>query len=120
MFTSCLNSGFQVSYPNGLMISIQFSPHRNYCSNRDLYGDPTSTMKTPTFSNNTAEVACYYKDKPVDLSIVNHNSDETELIDDNGIAVRGLTLGYVSASVATEISFRISKVPESVINNYLR
>lgn len=60
MFTSTYNKGFQMSFDNGLTISVQFGSG-NYCSVKDLSKMPFSEMKTVTHSSKTAEVAVWDK-----------------------------------------------------------
>lgn len=54
-FRTCDNKGFQIKFPNGIVLSTQFG-WANYCENRD---DPMPNFKEPRpdkFSND-AEIA---------------------------------------------------------------
>lgn len=64
VFTATLNRGFQLDFPNGVTISVQWG-HGNYCSNRDLakgYLDALSEENALRFTSQTAEVLI---EKPV-------------------------------------------------------
>lgn len=50
--------GFQLTFINGLTISVQFGP-MNYCSNKDLSADMFKTSQTPIVSSYDAEIAIW-------------------------------------------------------------
>jgi len=62
-FRSCRNMGFQMTFSNGWMISVQFGAF-NYCSNRDLNADSTMFLDGPkgTLECANAEVAVFNPD----------------------------------------------------------
>lgn len=59
MFRSCANKGFQMDFPNGTMISIQFGPG-NYCENREAeFNSPQTKI---VWESKNAEVAIFLPD----------------------------------------------------------
>lgn len=64
-FTASLNRGFELAFPNGVTISVQWG-YGNYCSNRDLSKGYLETLKEEhalRFKSETAEILI---EKPVD------------------------------------------------------
>ncbi len=62
-FRSCRNMGFQMTFSNGWMISVQFGAF-NYCSNRDFNANSAMFLDGPkgTFECANAEVAVFNPD----------------------------------------------------------
>ena len=55
-FKSTLNHGFQITFQNGLTISVQYGKG-NYCSRKDLNGiDFNEDLRTPIIESQTAEI----------------------------------------------------------------
>lgn len=57
-FTTCQNKGFQMTFENGITISIQWGVN-NYCSRRSLDHSFNSEMKTPMVYSEDAEIAIW-------------------------------------------------------------
>lgn len=60
-FVSCQNKGFQMTFYNGMTISVQWGVG-NYCSRRSLNSTILSEMKEPTISSEDAEIAIWDAD----------------------------------------------------------
>jgi len=58
MFTSCENKGLQMTFENGLTISIQFGVG-NYCERRSFTASFQSEMSEPIICSKTAEIAIW-------------------------------------------------------------
>jgi len=58
MFTSCENKGLQLTFENGLTISIQFGVG-NYCERRSITASFQSEMSEPIIQSTTAEIAIW-------------------------------------------------------------
>jgi len=58
MFTSCENKGLQMTFENGLTISIQFGVG-NYCERRSFTASFRSEMDEPIIQSATAEIAIW-------------------------------------------------------------
>lgn len=58
MIHSTLNKGFQLTFDNGLSISVQFGAG-NYCSNRQSSTKYKSELQQDTTSSNNAEIAIW-------------------------------------------------------------
>lgn len=58
MFTSCENKGLQMTFENGLTISIQFGVG-NYCERRSFTGSFQSEMSEPIIQSENAEIAIW-------------------------------------------------------------
>jgi hypothetical protein len=63
MFKSTHNRGFQMTFENGITISVQFGTG-NYCERRNLQVSYRGDMDaaTPIISSSTAEIAIWHKD----------------------------------------------------------
>lgn len=60
-FASTDNKGFQMTFKNGITISVQFGT-RNYCDRRHFQADFNSEMKEPFVSSPNAEIAIWDAD----------------------------------------------------------
>lgn len=63
MFTSTRNQGFQMTFQNGMTISVQFGTG-NYCERRSFTTSYRGDMDaaTPIITSNDAEIAIWDKD----------------------------------------------------------
>ena len=63
MFKSTHNRGFQMTFENGITISVQFGTG-NYCERRNLQVSYRGDMDaaTPIISSHSAEIAIWHKD----------------------------------------------------------
>lgn len=57
-FVSCQNKGFQMSFYNGMTISVQWGTG-NYCSRRSLSSNVLSEMREPMITSEDAEIAIW-------------------------------------------------------------
>lgn len=58
LFKSTYNHGFQMTFENGLTISVQFGTS-NYCSRRNFSSDFRDDLKKDVTDSNTAEIAIW-------------------------------------------------------------
>lgn len=58
LFSSSQNKGFQMTFENGLTISVQWGTG-NYCSRRSFNSTVLSEMKEPAISSPDAEIAIW-------------------------------------------------------------
>lgn len=61
MFTACQNKGFQIGFPNGVTVSVQFGPH-NYCEHHHTDADYNAPAQEQFWESQTAEVAAFRTD----------------------------------------------------------
>jgi len=63
MFKSTYNRGFQLTFENGITVSVQFGTG-NYCSRRSLAPEATlyNDLTNHTVESDTAEIAIWHKD----------------------------------------------------------
>lgn len=88
MVISTLNRGFQMTFENGLTISVQFGSG-NYCERRSLYN--INESKEPTIHSKNAEIAIW--------------NEANEWFDFGGDTVKG----YCSANEIAEWIYKASK-----------
>ena len=62
MFTANQNKGFNITFPNGWTVSVQFGP-RNYCDHYDTEADLDAPSKVEVWKATTAEVAAWAEHK---------------------------------------------------------
>jgi hypothetical protein len=62
--SSTLNKGFQITFDNGITVSVQFGMG-NYCSNRMTKID---SMETDFFQSETVEILCWDAEGDICLS----------------------------------------------------
>lgn len=60
MFTATQNKGFQLTFENGLTISVQWGTG-NYCENRSFTTQYNSEMEQQIWSSENAEIAIWDK-----------------------------------------------------------
>lgn len=60
MFTACSNKGFQMTFPNGWTVSVQWGPG-NYCENKSMSGGWNAPIKEDFWKSRTAEIAAWDK-----------------------------------------------------------
>ena len=61
MFKSTYNRGFQMTFKNGLTISVQFGTG-NYCERRQVIAPIQGEMKMSIVESNSAEIAIWDKE----------------------------------------------------------
>tara|TARA_R110000772_G_scaffold99174_1_gene198820 strand:- start:89607 stop:89888 length:282 start_codon:yes stop_codon:yes gene_type:complete len=62
MFTACENKGFQMTFPNGWTVSVQWGPF-NYCENKSYECAWNEPSKRDTWKCPNAEIAAWDKNK---------------------------------------------------------
>lgn len=60
-FKSVYNRGFQMTFGNGITISVQWGTG-NYCSRKDLNSPVDGDLKYPTTESPTAEIAIWHRE----------------------------------------------------------
>ena len=60
MFSANQNKGFNITFPNGWTVSVQFGPY-NYCDHYDTEADFDAPSKVEVWKATTAEVAAWIK-----------------------------------------------------------
>ena len=60
MFTACQNKGFQMTFPNGWTVSVQWGP-MNYCEKKSFSAKWNAPEKEAFWTSETAEIAAWDK-----------------------------------------------------------
>ena len=58
MFTACSNKGFQMTFPNGWTVSVQWGP-MNYCGNKSFDYAWDDSTRQDTWKSPNAEIAAW-------------------------------------------------------------
>ena len=77
-FVSTYNRGLQMTFANGLTISIQFGAD-NYCERKNFYSSHGDELKEPIITSGNAEIAIWHKDSDTWFNFESEDRKSTRL-----------------------------------------
>ncbi|WP_372011351.1 hypothetical protein NBRC13296_12340 [Paenibacillus chitinolyticus] len=93
-FVSTLNKGFQMTFSNGINISVQYG-YGNYCENSSYMGNDWNYDKPQIFESNDAEIMIEVDSKPITAAFCDYNG-----IRNDGSVAGWLTTDEVATAIA--------------------